>query len=607
MKELRREKSRVNHLFYIRFFIGVLTSSFLICVVLFIKNIFKEHISVKCQYYSWFLILIVLAMPLIPSSLLNLELGFWWLPEKLAASLSNPLDLTAFQQQNSAFQGGEWMMDFALSVSRHTPNALNTTIILIWIVGMMFFTLLTICYNYKMYLLKRSLCILQNKKIEGLFQTCKRDMRIGRNIILCESDFIQTPMIFSFFQTYIVFPKHLSDDLTDNEMRYVLLHELSHYKNKDIFINYMLCFFQIIYWFNPLVWFAFNQMRTDREIACDITVLKRLHTNFYGDYGRTIINFADKSAKNSSLMVAADIIGSKHQIKKRIEKIVSYTVESRLLRVKSIAVFVILCIIMMTQVVVLSAVPYPNVPYVFKNKNVVYEDLSDYFNGFDGCFVLYNLKTDQYTIHNKSQSTMRVSPNSTYKIYSSLIGLETHVIQVENSKIKWDGINYPYESWNKDQHLASAMRDSVSWYFQHIDQKVGHKNLQEYFNKLSYGNGNLTGGVEEYWLESSLKISAIEQVQLLKSFYTYEIDFKEKNIDSVKDALKLSVKDGAVLSGKTGTGIVNGENKNGWFIGYVENKGEVYFFTAYIQDKAKAGGSAAAEMTLSVLKDKNIY
>ena len=235
-----------------------------------------------------------------------------------------------------------------------------------------------------------------------------------------------------------------------------------------------------------------------------------------------------------------------------------------------------------------------------------HEDLNDYFVGYDGSFVLYDMKADEYRIYNKDKSTLRVSPNSTYKIYSALIGLESHVITSDHSIMKWNGMKYPYESWNSDQNLSTAMRNSVTWYFQELDQRIPQDTIQAYLEQMDYGNEDLSGG-SNYWLESSLKISPVEQVQLLSAFYTNQFGFKDKNIQTVKDSLALEVNDGSRLFGKTGTGNVNGKNINGWFIGYVETKDNTYFFATNLLNKDHSYGSKAAEITLSILRDKGIY
>jgi bla regulator protein BlaR1 len=299
--------------------------------------------------------------------------------------------------------------------------------------------------------------------------------------------------------------------------------------------------------------------------------------------------------------------GSKEQIKIRIESIASFTTETKLLKLKSIVIFMLLGVFVATQVPIISAITYDDNRHDFKGERTVYEDLSKYFAGYEGSFVLYDLQADQYSIYNENKSTLRVSPNSTYKIYSALFALESNVITRESSTMKWDGEHYPYDSWNMDQDLSTAMQNSATWYFQELDKIVHMDTIQAYLKQIDYGNHDLSGGISQYWIESSLKISPIEQVQSLKAFYTNKFGFNEKNVQTVKEMIKLEEKDGALFSGKTGTGIVNGKNINGWFIGYVETNKDTYFFATNIQNENNAYGSKAAEITKSILRDKGIY
>ena len=220
---------------------------------------------------------------------------------------------------------------------------------------------------------------------------------------------------------------------------------------------------------------------------------------------------------------------------------------------------------------------------------------------------MYDLKSKQYHIYNKEKSKTRISPNSTYKIYSALLGLENGIITRDNSHIPWDGKHHSNISWNEDQDLFSAMENSVNWYFQTLDKKTGIKNIQTYLEQIGYGNYDVSGGISNFWLESSLKISPIEQVELLESFYTNKFNFEDKNIETVKDSLLISKKDGVSLSGKTGTANINGKDVNGWFIGYVEKNENTYFFATNIQSKDYSNGISASKITLSILNDKKIY
>ncbi|MED1469857.1 penicillin-binding transpeptidase domain-containing protein [Bacillus salipaludis] len=246
-----------------------------------------------------------------------------------------------------------------------------------------------------------------------------------------------------------------------------------------------------------------------------------------------------------------------------------------------------------------------------KKGKYYYEDLSRYFTGYDGTFLLYDIKKKKYTIYNKKKSNKQVSPNSTFKIPHALFGLDKKVLQDEITLFKWDGTIYPFEAWNQDQTLTSAVQNSVIWYFQDVAQQLGPKNEQVYLNSISYGNKDISGGLTNFWLQSSLKISPLEQLNFLKRFYTYQLPFSKRTIDLVKKILVIDHKNGALLSGKTGTGWANGEINgtpiNGWFIGYVEKKGETYIFTTNIEADHNASSSKAKDITLRILKDKGIY
>ena len=252
-----------------------------------------------------------------------------------------------------------------------------------------------------------------------------------------------------------------------------------------------------------------------------------------------------------------------------------------------------------------------------KNEKILKEDLSSYFTGYDGCFVLFDQNKNEYSIYNEPKSQKQVSPCSTFKIMNALIGLETKVLTDQNTIFKWDGTAYQNEAWNKDQTLAAAITNSTFWYFQQNASKVGSDRMQSYIDKVDYGNKDISGGITQFWEQSSLKISPREQVEILKRIYTYQIPISKGNIDIVKRILVLSKENGATLSGKTGSGlkgigsfIPQGTEDGyiiGWFIGYVERDNNVYYFATNIEGEKDAYGGKAKEITLKILKDKKLF
>ncbi|GAE94695.1 hypothetical protein JCM21714_3876 [Gracilibacillus boraciitolerans JCM 21714] len=578
-------------------------SSFVVIVILLIRRIFKYQLSSKWQYNLWFILLAALTIPFLPTNVLDFGTKFTYggpqtsMPTASNSTTANPI----------TENGGDWMRDFSVSVSRFDLTFLSPFLTIIWVSGMLVMFAFTVHAWLRLRSIKKSMSIIKNQEVHSLFAQCKQRLGISQKIVLVNSPLIKSPLTFGMFKTYIILPRHADAWLSLDELKYILLHELHHYKYKDISTNYLVVLFQIMYWYNPLIWIAFRNMRLDREIACDSAVLKMLNPNNYSAYGNTIIKFAHKSFLKSQFTMVNPLVSSKKQLTKRIERIAVFTTESRLLKVKSIIIFLLLAGIVISQVPVVSAMPYGEDRIDFDNQKTTYEDLSTYFNRYDGSFVLYDLRKAQYLIYNKDKSVLRVSPNSTYKIYSALFALESGIITDHHTSIKWDRKTYPYETWNQNQNLFTAMDNSVTWYFQNLDQKMQKQNIQAYIQNINYGNQNVSGGVKDYWLESSLKISPIEQVQTLKDFYTNQFGFDKQNIELIKDTIMLETKDDATLYGKTGTGTVNGKNINGWFIGYVEVHHNTFFFATNIENDHHAKGSIAADITKSILKDKGIY
>ncbi|MCQ4691449.1 penicillin-binding transpeptidase domain-containing protein, partial [Clostridium sp. SL.3.18] len=100
----------------------------------------------------------------------------------------------------------------------------------------------------------------------------------------------------------------------------------------------------------------------------------------------------------------------------------------------------------------------------------------------------------------------------------------------------------------------TAMQNSENWYFQNLDIQLGYQKLYSYYKKISYGNCNLTAGINYYWAESSLKISPVEQVMLLSNLLENKWAFEEENVQAIKNSLFISDTAIGRLYGKTGTG-----------------------------------------------------
>ncbi|OOC58818.1 BlaR1 family beta-lactam sensor/signal transducer [Paenibacillus ihbetae] len=582
---------------------GCIVSSISAAGMMGIKAVFRKQLTAKWHYRIWMLLLLALAIPFMPGHLFQFSS---WFPV-LGGPLHRDTGVTGNGAGVQDAADANMLQDFTISVNRGTPEFLQTMTVAVWIAGLLVFALMIMRAWLDIRRMKNAARPVSDEEVLAVLEQCKQQLHITREMVVLESPLVQSPMLAGALKPCLMLPSRCTDWVSTDEVRYILLHELNHWKSRDNLTNYGIVAFQAIYWFNPLIWMALKQMRLDREIACDHAVLQSLDERFHGDYGQTILRFASRASQSAPFPLASPFVGPKSPIRHRIETIVRFRADSRRENIKSLAVVALAALMVASQLPVAEAVNRDDSRYVFSDERTEYEDLSAYFSDYEGSFVLYDLNAGQYRIYNESQSTRRVSPDSTYKIYSALFGLESGAIADEHSTIEWNGQINPYDAWNQDHNLFTAMASSVNWYFQAMENRMGRGELQGYLERIGYGNADLSGKSEPFWLESSLAISPVEQVQLLKALYTNQFGFKDKHIETVKQAIQLQERGGARLFGKTGTGTVHHKNTNGWFVGYVENGGNVYFFATNIRHEDQASGSKAADIALRILQDKGIY
>ncbi len=218
-------------------------------------------------------------------------------------------------------------------------------------------------------------------------------------------------------------------------------------------------------------------------------------------------------------------------------------------------------------------------------------DLSKFFGDKPGAFVLYDLKNNEYIRYNDERCRQRFSPFSTFKIPNSLIALETGVVKDEKVVTPYEREKHPPEAWwpttewQRDQNLRSAIKESVVWYYQDIAKQVGKEKYEKYLKQFHYGNEDVSGSIDEFWINNSLQISPNEQVEFLKKFYKGELSISNRTTDIVKNILVLEDTNSYKLSGKTGTSSLKGGKTVAWLVGYLEKPDDVYFFATNLEGK----------------------
>ena len=161
------------------------------------------------------------------------------------------------------------------------------------------------------------------KRTEQMVSGCSQGMGLNP-IPAVEMDGISGPALFGVWRARLLFPVGLAEQLSDEELRLVVLHELGHLKRRDLFLQGLLVVSQAVHWFNPLVWLAGRLAREDRELACDEFVMA--HTSHSGGhaYAKTLLRVLGLSRPGRSMLPAVGILETKNQLKQRILMIQNY-------------------------------------------------------------------------------------------------------------------------------------------------------------------------------------------------------------------------------------------------------------------------------------------
>lgn len=225
-------------------------------------------------------------------------------------------------------------------------------------------------------------------------------------------------------------------------------------------------------------------------------------------------------------------------------------------------------------------------------QNNVQEDasLKKYFDEHQltGSFALLNNGTGLFTVYNLARyRDSAYLPASTFKIINSLIGLQTGIISSDSMVIPWDGVPRRAE-WDKDLNMHQAFRASAVPYYQEVARRIGRDTMQHWLDTLQYGAGkNKTpykiSKIDSFWLDNSLKITADQNLGIVKKLYFNELPFFKMYQEKVKRAMLFEDNANYKLSYKTGWATTDKNHALGWITGWVVENNHPYFFVLNVE------------------------
>ncbi|WP_279750649.1 beta-lactam sensor/signal transducer BlaR1 [Staphylococcus aureus] len=574
---------------------SIVSFCFIFLLLLFFRYILKRYFNYMLNYKVWYLTLLAGLIPFIPIKFSFFKFNNLNNQEPTVESNSHNL--------NPNINTTKPVHEFTTDIHKINWDSIDNICTVIWIVLVIILSFKFLnSLLYLKYLKKQSLYL--NEKEKDKINKILFNHQYKRNIVIRKAESIHSPITFWYGKYIILIPSLYFKSINDKKLKYIILHEYAHAKNRDTLHLIIFHIFSIAMSYNPLIQIVKRKMIHDNEVEADRFVLNNINKNEFKSYAEAIMDSVLKTPFFNKNILSHSFNGKKSLLKRRLINIKEANLkkQSKLILI-FVCIFTFFIMIIQSQFLMGQSLTDYNYKKPLQNDYQILDE-SKNFGSNSGSFVMYSMKKDKYYIYNEKESRKRYSPDSTYKIYLALFGLDRHIISDKNSRMLWNHNHYPFDSWNKDQDLNTAIQNSVNWYFERISNQISKNYTYDQLKQLNYGNKNL-GSYKAYWLEDSLKISNLEQVIVLKNMMEQNNHFSKNEKKQLSSSLLIRKNENYALYGKTGTGIVNGKYNNGWFVGYVITNHDKYYFSTHLSDE-KASGENAKLINEKILKEMGV-
>ncbi|HCV0943097.1 TPA: beta-lactam sensor/signal transducer BlaR1 [Staphylococcus aureus] len=574
---------------------SIVSFCFIFLLLLFFRYILKRYFNYMLNYKVWYLTLLAGLIPFIPIKFSLFKFNNLNNQEPTVESNSHNL--------NPNINTTKPIHEFTTDIHKFNWDSIDNICTVIWIVLVIILSFKFLnSLLYLKYLKKQSLYL--NEKEKNKINKILFNHQYKRNIVIRKAESIHSPTTFWYGKYIILIPSLYFKSINDKKLKYIILHEYAHAKNRDTLHLIIFNIFSIAMSYNPLIQIVKRKIIHDNEVEADRFVLNNINKNEFKSYAEVIMDSVLKTPFFNKNILSHSFNGKKSLLKRRLINIKEANLkkQSKLILI-FICIFTFFIMIIQSQFLMGQSLTDYNYKKPLQSDYQILDE-SKNFGSNSGSFVMYSMKKDKYYIYNEKESRKRYSPDSTYKIYLALFGLDRHIISDKNSRMSWNHNHYPFDSWNKDQDLNTAIQNSVNWYFERISNQISKNYTSDQLKRLNYGNKNL-GSYKAYWLEDSLKISNLEQVIVLKNMMEQNNHFSKNEKKQLSSSLLIRKNENYELYGKTGTGIVNGKYNNGWFVGYVITNHDKYYFSTHLSDE-KASGENAKLINEKILKEMGV-
>ena len=381
---------------FLQVVISSLKVSIIIILLLLLTKLIEERYSAGFRYYSWLAVIIIFLIPFnsfglnykveLPRPALHIQRE----AQEMFNQISQNMPIYEFEEEisetgnNELASGHKNNKRVEENATEHTKS-LNVMflITLIWALGVILYFVIHIKrYSFFKKAVKRFSLPLSDTRIKKILEEEQKRLKISKKIPVRISHIADTPLLTGLFRVMLILP---NNNYTDDELHFILRHELIHYKRKDIWYQFLTLIFVSLHWFNPFVYIMAHAIEIDGETSCDEAVLKKNSYETRVFYGEMLIAFLKTENQKKSYLTTT-FFGGEKAMKKRLTLIAS-----KKLRKKGIAAMAVLMIItvMMSLTVAATTIEFVDSKDMVKNssnrENTIIMDTSEGYDVFIGC------------------------------------------------------------------------------------------------------------------------------------------------------------------------------------------------------------------------------
>ena len=309
------------------------SGALLLLFILGLKPLYKNRFSKRWQYYVWIIVALRFLLPFTPDTTIVGSLFEKFdtaaITNEIPTSPNVPVSVNPGNNNAEPILTNREITDIAIRESFK-----YVCLFFIWssLALVLFVRKITVYQGFIQYI-KAGNKEVSDIKILNLLSDCEEKLNIKTRVELSCNPLVASPMLIGFFRPRIVLPVR---ELEDKELSYIFVHELTHYKQRDMFYKWLIQIVVCVHWFNPFVYLLEKEVNKFCELSCDEKVISILDEKAKREYGDTLISFLKSNNPYKSSLASVTLTEGAEQLKERLGAIMNFKSKTKTIRVLTV-------------------------------------------------------------------------------------------------------------------------------------------------------------------------------------------------------------------------------------------------------------------------------